>query len=149
MNDEQNSIPHKLIYLFLVLAVFGFIDSLYLAIAYYTGTPLSCEIIDGCNEVANSEYSYIAGLSLPTLGIIYYTFTVINVFMFLFKRSNYTVTVLSFLTTLGLLASMYFVYLQLYVIKAVCIYCMFSALVATLLFVISIFIRRHHIRHHA
>jgi len=148
MNNTHPNIPHSLIYLFLIVAVIGFVDSLYLAIAYYTGTPLSCETINGCNEVAQSGYSYVAGVSLPTLGIIYYAFTMLNIFLYLFKPVNYTVTILAFLTTLGLLASLYFIYLQLYVIGAICIYCMISAVAATILFVISIFIRRHHIKYH-
>lgn len=148
MSKIHTKIPHLLTYLFLIMAIAGFINSLYLAISYYTGTPLSCELITGCNEVAQGPYSYIAGVSLTTLGIIYYTFTVLNIILYTFWRNKYNVTVLAFVTTLGLFASLYFVYLQLYIIKVICIYCMISATTATLLFVLSIFIRQHHLSQH-
>jgi uncharacterized membrane protein len=37
----------------------------------------------------------------------------------------------------GFVASLYLVYLQLFVIEAICVYCMFSALMTTLIFILS------------
>ena len=147
----QNNDPkplHILIYLFLVLGILGLIDSVYLALAYFTGTPLSCEIISGCNEVAQSPYSSIAGISLPALGVIYYIFAVMNALLYLYNRSTYAATVLAFATTVGFLASAYFVYTQIFLIGAVCIYCMFSAFSATTMFFLGTFIRKHHLEYH-
>jgi len=145
-NDAKQM--HVLIYVFLILGILGLADSIYLAHAYFTGTPLSCEVISGCNEVAQSPYSSIAGVSLPALGVIYYVFAVSNALLYLYNRSTYAATVLAFATTVGFLASAYFVYAQLFLIGAICMYCMFSAASATILFLIGTFIRRHHLAFH-
>lgn len=139
---------HWLIYAFLIIGFFGFITSVYLSTAYYTGTPLSCGEISGCNEVAASPYSKIAGVPLATLGILYYGFAIIGAFLFLIKRTQIFATLLALVTMLGFLASAYFVYLQLYVIEAICIYCMASAVSSTLLFFIAALIRHHRIYEH-
>jgi len=148
MQNGHSKSTHVLIYAFLVLGILGLIDSLYLAYAYFTGTPLSCELISGCNEVAQSPYSHIAGVSLPTLGVMYYLFAVSNALLYLYSKSTSAATVLAFATTVGFLASAYFVYAQLFLIGAICVYCMFSALSATILFLIGTFIRTHHITYH-
>jgi len=139
---------HILMYIFITVAVVGLLDSIYLAYSYYSGTPLSCELIAGCNEVAQSPYSYIAGISLPTIGIVYYLFTISNAVYHFVRRTTLSVTILSFLTTLGLFVSIYFVYLQIYIIGAICIYCMGSAISATILFILGVLMRRHHVREH-
>ena len=139
---------HILLYIFLALAIVGLADSAYLTNAYYTGSPLSCETIPGCNEVAKSPYTQIAGVSLPVLGVIYYTFTIFNALLYLFRRTTYASTLLAYLTTLGFFVSAYFTYVQVELIKAVCIYCMSSAVIATILFGIGTFIRKHHLEYH-
>lgn len=148
MYNNHSKSTHILIYIFLTLGILGLIDSLYLAYAYFTGTPLSCELINGCNEVAQSPYSHIAGVSLPMLGVIYYLFAVSNALLYLYTKSTYAATVLAFATTVGFLASAYFVYAQLFLIGAICMYCMFSAFSATILFLIGTFIRTHHLAYH-
>lgn len=139
---------HISLYVFLVMALIGLFDSMYLAYAYATNTPLSCGAIPGCNEVMRSPYTNIAGISLPVLGIIYYSFSLWNFFVYFIWRNTFGATLLAYLGTLGFLASVYFLYVQVELIKAICIYCVISALTATIMFFISMFIRLHHINHH-
>lgn len=146
--QKDFTLTHILLYVFLALAILGLADSAYLATAYYTGTPLSCELIPGCNDVAKSPHTQIAGVSLPVLGVIYYVFAVFNALLYLFRRTTYAATLLAYLTTLGFFASAYFTYVQMELIQAVCIYCMGSAVIATVLFGIGIFIRGHHLEYH-
>mgnify|MGYP000446968679 CR=1 FL=1 len=128
------------IYTFLIVAMIGFIDSVYLATAYHSGTPLSCKFLSGCNEVARSKYSYIGGVSLPVLGVLFYTIVAINSLLYLAKRSNIYAIILLLVTDLGLLASIYFVYLQVYVIGAICLYCIISATASLILFLLSLYL---------
>lgn len=145
---KHHKLFHWLIYLFLIVAFIGLIDSAYLAGSYYTGTPLSCGEISGCNEVAQSEYSKIAGVPLSTLGILYYAFAVAAAFIFLIKRRQVYATLLSLVTMLGFFASLYFIYVQVYLIEAICIYCMISAATSTVLFAIAAGVRHHRIYEH-
>jgi len=145
---KHHTLFHWLIYLFLIVAFIGFIDSVYLAASYYTGTPLSCGEISGCNEVAASPYSQVGGIPLSTLGVFYYSFAVAAAFLFLIKRTRVFATLLSLVTMLGFFASAYFVYVQVYLIEAICIYCMISAGASAVLFAVAAGIRRHRIYEH-
>jgi len=131
-----------LIWIFLGVALVGFLDSLYLFAAYYTGAPLVCSILEGCNVVAASPYAKIAGIPLAFLGLLYYAiqFTIAGLFL-LFKRRELIEGIFWF-ALLGVFASVYFVYLQYFVIEAVCMYCMISAIASLVLFAVSWGLRR-------
>jgi len=55
---------------------------------------------------------------------------------------NVIVKLAAVLAFLGFLASVYFVYLQVFVIKALCPYCLLSAFISTILFILSLLILR-------
>ena len=137
-----------LIYFFLVLALLGLADSVYLAASYFTDSPLSCETIRGCNEVANSPYATIAGVPISTMGVLYYVIAVAGAFFYLVKRRTVYATLLALLTMIGLATSVYFMYVQVVLIKAICIYCVASAIAATLMFIVAAIIRGHDVNHH-
>ncbi len=125
--------------LFLLFAVSGIFDSIYLTLTYYTNTALTCGILDGCNIVAQSEYSSIFGIRLSVFGIFYYTLlTLFAIILFFVYVRRILLQFLIVLTSIGFISSIYFTYLQLFVINAVCIYCLWSAFSSTLLFILSI-----------
>lgn len=137
-----------LIYLFLALALLGLADSAYLAVSYYTGSPLSCETIRGCNEVANSPYATIAGVPISTSGVLYYVVAVVGGLLYLVRRKTIYATLLALLTMIGFATSVYFLYIQVALIKAICIYCAASAIIATLMLIVAAIIRGHDVNNH-
>lgn len=131
-----------LIVSFIVTSFAGFLDSLYLSISYVRRIAPNCAILDGCDVVTASHYSTVGPAPLAFIGLFYY---LVLLFMSLayFTSGNEKLMKLDFyLTSLGFLASLYFVYLQVFVIEALCLYCMFSALTSTLLFIFAIMILR-------
>lgn len=124
---------------FLVVALAGFADSVYLTTKYYIGT-INCSVFSGCQEVLSSSYSDIFGIPTALLGAFFYLFILINILVYIQYKNKIATNVLAFIPTLGLLFSIWLVYLQLVVINAICIYCMGSALTSTLLFILSIFV---------
>ena len=61
-------------YFMLALTVIGIADAAYVARGNYTGAPLWCPILDGCNTVISSPYSRIFGVPMSYFGFIYYVF---------------------------------------------------------------------------
>lgn len=55
-----------------ILSLVGFFDSLYLSWGALTGSPLICGILEGCNVVAQSSYSWVFGIPLAMYGVAYY-----------------------------------------------------------------------------
>jgi hypothetical protein len=58
----------------LALTLIGIAVALYVAKGNYTGQPLWCPIIDGCNAVVNSPYSRVFGVPMSYFGFIYYLY---------------------------------------------------------------------------
>ncbi|PIT91249.1 vitamin K epoxide reductase [Candidatus Kaiserbacteria bacterium CG10_big_fil_rev_8_21_14_0_10_49_17] len=132
---------HSRVLSVIALATFGIIDAGYLSWARFTGSSLSCNILNGCNVVAASPESVLFGIMpLSYLGLLFY----IGIFalgVLLLVQDAKLFRVLLVLATLGgFLASVYFTYLQAFVINAFCIYCLTSAVLSTLLFGFSIWV---------
>ena len=61
-------------YAMIALTLIGIADAAYVARGNYTGAPLWCPILDGCNTVINSPYSRVFGVPMSYFGFIYYVF---------------------------------------------------------------------------
>lgn len=138
-NSSMMSSPkfNKLIYTFIGISLIGFVDAIYLTTSHYTG-HITCSVIGGCQEVLVSQYSTILGVPVAALGIAYYLFILINCLLYIDSKKSLFLKVLTYLPTIGFIFSLYLVYLQLFVIHAICQYCMLSAGTSTVLFILSI-----------
>jgi uncharacterized membrane protein len=132
----------KLAIAFTVLAAIGFFDSTYLAMKHFFGGVVPC-LTGGCELVTTSEYSLILGIPVALLGAIYYLGQLILMIAHFESKSLVPVRLAARLTIIGLLASVYFVSLQLFVIHAICDKCMLSAASSTALFLIGLYFQKH------
>ena len=126
--------------LLLLLAFFGIADAWYLTQSALTDTALSCNFgsaLDGCNIVAQSAYSHLFGLPLALYGVAFYagTFVLAAALLILPLRLLYRLNYL--FGMVGILASIVFLAIQFFLIKALCVYCLASAVIALLIYVIS------------
>lgn len=149
-----NSKNNKFLYLaFLLVSFLGFIDASYLSVKHFVGTPLPCSVLRGCEEVTSSQYSVIGGIPVALLGAIYYLAIFVLVLSFLNGKLSFSgvdsgtpenqdklLKLAARLTIIGLIASLWFIYLQLFIIKAICLYCMFSAFTSVTLFIFGIIV---------
>lgn len=128
--------PKRLIVaLLLAASLIGFVDAAYLTAKHYLGAPPPCGRFGGCETVTTSEYATIAGAPLALLGTVYYLAIFLSVIAYLDTRRPGILRMTAGFTAVGFLASVCFVYFQLFVIKAICPYCMFSAFASTVLFI--------------
>ena len=124
------------------VAFIGIVDAASLSYARYTHSDLICGIVEGCNTVAASPYSVLFGMPLAYLGLLFYVFIFILGVWLLSRDGAWLRTVLLATTSIGLASSLYFVYLQTFVIQAYCVYCVISALVSALLWVMALALYR-------
>ena len=135
---KSSLIPNALVYAFLAVSFIGFLDASYLTVGHYTGANVSCSLVEGCDQVLSSEYAVVFGIPLALLGMFYYLTVFVLSFLYLDIKKEEIFEFIRPLTVAGLLASAWFVYLQIFVIEAICQYCMLSALTSTILFVLSL-----------
>ena len=126
-------------YMILGLILVGVYDAGYLTLEHYRDMIPPCGVNDifaDCGRVLRSEYAVLFGVPLSLLGLVHYLVLFgISVFVIRFRKPLTTYWLL-LQTKAGLLFSLYLVYLQLFVIHAICPYCMLSALVSTLIFIL-------------
>lgn len=120
--------------IFIIIGLFGFLDATYLTIERFRNIIPACAIVSGCKQVLLSSYSSIGLVPLSVLGMIYYAIIIIGALFFFDLRKIHFLHLLAAFSLLGIIASAYFIFLQIFIIKALCIYCLGSALTSTLLF---------------
>lgn len=124
------------------LAFCGLADSAYLAQHEISGTPLVCTIkgLTDCNVVATSAYSHIFGVPTAVLGVAFYALLFIVAALELVVSHRPLRRMIQALALTGLVASLYFVGVQIFAIHAYCVYCLTSALIELIIFIIAFFI---------
>ena len=123
----------------LLLAFLGIANSAYLAQQKANGEPLICDIqnFSGCNIVAASEYSKLFGIPLAEYGIIFFSILFVLAALELVIFDQLLRRVLQGVSLVGVAASLYFTLIQAFVIQAFCMYCLVSALVTLLIFILA------------
>lgn len=118
----------------IILSFLGIIDAGYITMKFFTGGEVICPLTGGCSDVLTSPYSKIFGYPVSLYGLIFYLIIFILSFLYLGKEREIIWKIISGVSVFGFLFTLWFVYLQLFVIKAICFYCMVSAILATLIF---------------
>jgi uncharacterized membrane protein len=135
-------LPNWLLILFLVFSALGFTDATYLTVAHYTHAVIPCSIVSGCEKVTTSRYAVVGEVPVALLGSIYYFFIFALTLIYRDTKKPCAIKMATFGTFAGLGASLWFIYLQAFVIKAWCLYCLGSATSSILLFIVGMVILR-------
>jgi len=124
----------------IVLAILGALDSTYLLIYKLTGLNQMCIGNGGCHDVNFSVYSEFHGIPLSLIGLLAYL--AILAILLAERRMKLAADngplVIFGMGLVGVAYSAYLTYLELNVIHAVCPFCVTSAIVFTLIFILAI-----------
>lgn len=121
--------------LYSVAALFclaGLADATYLTVLAYTGVTAACSGQAGCFEVLGSTYSKVAGIPVAAFGALGYfsAFTFATFAAFNYPRAS---RLFSLTVCLLFVATLWFLYVQAFLLHAYCRYCLFSAAITFLL----------------
>lgn len=106
----------------------------YLTWAHYADTQVVCVAGGGCETVQESEYSEIAGVPVALLGLLSYSV----ILGFVLWDSPLAQLGAATLALVGVLFAVYLIVVQLFVIDAVCVWCMVNdVLIAPTLAVVT------------
>lgn len=137
MENKTQVLLNRAIFL---LTIIGLAVSAYLFYTYVREKPIVC-LNTGCEVVRDSPYAYFYGIPLPAFGLLMYVFIfILSFFRTTTDKKKYLLLAskLIFLSSaVGFLTSLYLTYLEAFVIKAYCIWCLTSAFVITLIFILS------------
>lgn len=124
----------------LLLSVLGVLISTYLSVKRFTGGSLACSRWAQCDVVNNSLYAKIYGVPVAFIGLAGYLLILGLALAALETEGDRRrlLVALGLVFALGGLGfSAYLTYIELYVIEAICSWCVASAIVITLLAVVG------------
>lgn len=122
--------------LFLISAV-GFADAVYLTAKFYAGVVPPCSLVEGCETVTTSQYATILGVPVSLLGVLFYFTLIIFLIAYFDGRRVFFLKAATVLAAAGFAFSLWLLFVQLFIIGAVCLYCLGSFVTATLFFSLS------------
>jgi uncharacterized membrane protein len=115
-----------------IVSVAGLADATYLTVQALTGETLSCGGSPDCFRVLGSSYAKVGSVPVALLGAVAY----FSVFAFAtFAAFGYARARTFLIPTVAamFLATLWFLYVQAFVLHAYCRYCLFSAAITFLL----------------
>jgi uncharacterized membrane protein len=124
----------------IVLAILGAADAIYLLVYKLSGNNQMCLGSGGCHDVNFSTYSEIYGIPVSVFGIA--AFLAILCILVLEKQLKIAEKngplVIFGICLGGVVFSAYLTYLEVYVIHAICPFCVASAVLISLLLILAI-----------
>ena len=106
--------------IFLAVFIIGLISSIVLYSNSLTGI---CDPGKGCDVVNSSTYGKTFGVSNSLYGIFIFSFMILLTAFHMKKPNSHTRKILHLTIIIGSAVAVYFLYLQLFVIKAICNFC--------------------------
>ena len=124
-----------------LLALAGLGVSGYLTWTHLTNQAIACGGSQECDLVQQSVYSEVLGIPVALLGMLAYA--TLLALMFLHGRlpeawDAYIPLAIFGISLIGVLYSAYLTYLEIYVIYAICRWCVSSAVIITAIFFLSL-----------
>jgi uncharacterized membrane protein len=120
-----------------LLALVGLADAIYLTVGHLTGQYATCVASSGCETVLTSDYAAIGKVPVAAFGTAAY-FTVFSLATLAAFGHQQMRPPFLCLVGMMLVVTCWFLYVQAFVLKAFCDYCLLSATLTGLLTAIGI-----------
>jgi len=121
----------------LVLSVGGLYVSYRIYKEKHSGKPITCPLNGRCEIVLHSKYSKIAGIGLEYFGLLFYGILFIgNIFILFPVLFSAQINIFLFIfSSFGILFTIYLIFIQKFILKSWCTWCLFSSITTLLIFV--------------
>lgn len=119
-------------------AFLGLLVSGYLLIHYVSPEPIPCVTGEGCAIAQQSAYSSFLHIPTPVYGIVFYLTVGFLGALYSETTKKQTLPLLVLVTTIGLAVSLFLSFVEAFVIHAWCSWCVASAILSIVAFIITI-----------
>jgi uncharacterized membrane protein len=131
---QRDTTDRRLRIAILALSLIGLGVAGYLTYVHYEGLKVLCLSSGGCETVQASKYAKLDGVPVALLGLIGY----IGILGSLLVRGDFGRVAGFGIALIGFGFSMYLTYRELFTIKAICQWCVSSAVLMTLLVILTL-----------
>ncbi|MFA7192186.1 MAG: vitamin K epoxide reductase family protein [Candidatus Paceibacterota bacterium] len=127
--------------IFVILGISGFLVAFYIYRKKSEKKKLICPARTDCELVTNSDYSVVGPFRVEVLGLVYYLFITsaylfVNFYLVWTPFINELFIVIS---GMSVLFSVYLLFIQSFLIKQWCVWCISSALISILMFLLAFY----------
>ena len=112
--------------LIILLAFAGLVNAVLIHEKTAGSIAAPCFIVQGCDTVLHSVYARAFGEPLSVWGMVYYSLLILLAVGYLIEKKGFMPYVLGGIVAIGLACSLYFLYLQIFVLGTFCSYCLLS-----------------------
>ncbi len=122
-----------------ITSFIGLVDTIYLSWVKITQSQVYCGTSSECEIVNNSPYSEIGGFPIAYLGMGAFLLVLLLLIFErrgIFWRENSPLIVFG-ISLVGVIYSAYLTYIEFWILRAICPYCVVTALAMLVLFVVS------------
>ncbi|HLC60607.1 MAG TPA: vitamin K epoxide reductase family protein [Candidatus Nanoarchaeia archaeon] len=127
----------------IILSIIGFAVSFYIYYSKKYNKPLYCPIGENCDDVIKSKYGKTFGIENSIPGMGFYFIIVIYAVGLLSNRNIFKEIVIYYslvgISLVSVLFSLYLTYIQKFVLRKWCYYCIISTISSILIFVVIIY----------
>ena len=117
-----------------VICVLGLLVSGYLAYNKLFGGTIQCVTGHGCQIVQKSKYATFAGIPVPYIGFLGW----IGILVSLLIPGDIGRGLTALMTVFGIFFTLYLTYLEIWVIEAICQWCVANGVLTTIVAVLSV-----------
>jgi uncharacterized membrane protein len=126
---EGSALPRRISLLYglaMLISLVGLGDAVYLTVHHLTGRSVRCAVSGGCSIVLGSAYATLADIPIAAIGAAAYfmVFSLATLVAFGYHRAR---TWLVLIVAPMLLSTLWLLYLQAFVLRAYCDFCLLSA----------------------
>ncbi len=119
-----------------IAALVGLLDAVYLTVKHFKDEVVPCSLITGCEQVLTSAHAEMFGIPLAVYGAVAYFFAFSLAILAIFGNRKMWF-VFGLLASVMFVYTLYLLYVQGFIIKAFCQFCLLSAITSTTLFVVA------------
>ncbi len=138
-SSSKTKSNNTILILVLVLSFLGFIDAAYLSILHYKNAIPPCSIAQGCEIILTSRFASFANIPISLIGSIFYLAVLVLSLIFIETKQKFTLRLLFIIIFLGAVLSLGLILVQIFILRAICQYCLVSDFISLILFGIVIF----------
>lgn len=124
----------------IALVIIGLLVSIYMTVYKFSGNDGMCLGSGDCSTVNASVFSEVNGIPVAVFGIVGYV-AILSVHLFenrnMFFKKNATLLIFGMALT-GFLFTLWLVYVELVLLKAICPFCVTSQVAMTLIFILAV-----------
>lgn len=135
MNLENSSKikSNNILFLVIALSFLGFIVAAYLTILHYENAIPPCSIAQGCEIILTSKFATFANIPISLIGSAYYLAVIALSLIFIQTKQKLTLRLLFIIISLGAVFSLGLILVQIFILKAICQYCLVSDFISLIL----------------